>query len=564
MTVRILLILFLPLTLAAQSSYAPLNEDYYHLVQRYEIKTGRILPQLFTSLRQYKRSGIVAMIDSAKSFDVFESKADQFNYDYLMNDNWEWSNAATADSKKPILRHFYRKKSDLFSYHDKDFDLHVNPVLYLGVGKDSRLDDGLFINTRGIEVRGMIDNRVGFYTYVADNQAVLPAYVHEYVQQKSVIPHEGFWKDYKEGKGVDFLQARGYVTYDASKHIHFQLGHDRFFIGNGYRSLALSDFSSPALFFRANVKVWKLNYQFLLNQMIADVDGNIGGLKSRQGGYPHKFMALHHVSINIGKKFNLGIFESVVFSADDSLGADHLRLDYFNPIVSYRAVEQQNGSSDNVLLGMDFKLNALRDFQVYGQFILDEFVIDEIRAGDGWWGNKFGFQIGGKYIDAFTVPNLDLQGEINVMRPYTYSHGSNYGSYTHYRQPIAHALGANFKEAIGIARYQPLPRLMLTGKLIFINIGKDDPSVPNVNWGSDPFKNSSLRPQTYGNEIGQGVSTKIIYGDFMATWQVRHNIFIDGSVLLRKSDSDHPFYNNNSSITSLALRWNIAKRQYDF
>jgi hypothetical protein len=564
MTVRIILILFLPLTLAAQSNYAPLNEDYYHLVDRYEIKTGKILPSIFTSIRPYKRSAIVEFIDSARSLNAFSSSVDEFNYEYLMNDSWEWSNAPTADSDKPILKHFYKKKSDLFSFHNEDFDLHINPVLYLGFGKDSRAADMLFTNTRGVEVRGMIDGKVGFYTYLTDNQASLPRYVADYLRVNTVIPHEGFWKDYKEGKGVDFLQARGYITYDATKHIHLQLGHDRFFIGNGYRSLAFSDFSSPSMFLRANVKVWKVNYMFLLNQMIADVEGNTGGLKAMEGGYPNKFTAMHHISMNIGKKLNIGVFEAVVFSADDSLGGDHLRLDYFNPIIFYRAVEQQNGSSDNVLLGLDFKYNVLRNFQLYGQFILDELVLDELRAGNGWWANKFGIQVGGKYVDAFTLSNLDLQGEINIVRPYTYTHGTNYGSYTHYRQPIAHPLGANFKEFIGIARYQPINRLSLTGKLIYIDTGKDDPGIENVSWGSNPFKNSRLRPNTYGNTIGQGVSTQVAFANLVASWQLKHNLFIDASLLVRASKSDHPFYDNNTSLTSLALRWNVAKRQYDF
>jgi hypothetical protein len=559
---RILLLLILiPAMGFAQSNYAPLNEDYYHIVDRYEIKTGKIIPSIFTSLRPYKRSAIVEFIDSAKAQNAFHSTSDQFNYEYLMNDNWEWSQATTADSEKPILKHFYKKKSDFYSVHNDDFDLHINPVAYLGFGNDSRISDKMFINTRGVEVRGMIDDKVGFYTYLTDNQTRLPSYVNEYRFMNLVVPHEGFWKGYKEGSGVDFLQARGYITYDATKHISLQLGHDRFFIGNGHRSLAFSDFSAPSMFFRGNVKVWKLNYLFLLNQMTADVDGNQSGLTAVRGGYPNKYTALHHVSLNIGKNFNLGVFESVVFTKDDSLGGDHLRLDYFNPIIFYRAIEQQNGSTDNVLLGMDFKWNAVRKLQFYGQFLLDEFVLDNLRKGNGWWANKFGLQAGGKYIDAFAIPNLDLQGEINIVRPYTYSHGSTYGSYTNYRQSIAHPLGANFTELIGIARYQPIGRLSVTGKVILIDIGRDG---PDDNWGTDPFKNNITHQQDFGNEIGQGVSNKIAYANLMATWQLKHNLFIDGSLLIRKSSSELLFYDTNTTITSLALRWNIAKRQYEF
>lgn len=550
-----------PLSLMAQSSYAPLNEDYYHLIDRYEIKTGRIVPQIHTAVKPYKRSSIAAYVDTLVQQEFFPSKVDQFNAEYLRNDNWEFSRPETNESRKPILKSFYRKKSDLYYVDEDAFDLHINPVLYLGYGNDSRRDEGLLVNTRGVEIRGMVDKKVGFYSYLTDNQAVLPSYVWDQMGQYPVIPHEGFWKEYKDGKGVDFLQARGYITFEATRHINMQFGHDRFFVGNGYRSLIFSDFAPPAWFLKGNVNVWKINYLFVVNQMTADVNGSLGGLRDTKGGYPNKFNALHHLSINIGKKLNIGVFEAVVFSADDSTGTDHFRLDYLNPIIFYRAIEQQNGSTDNVLLGFDFKWNAARKISFYGQVLLDEFVLDNIRDGNGWWANKFAVQGGAKYIDAFGVPNLDLQGEINIIRPYTYAHTTNYGSYSSYKQPIAHPLGANLTEVVGILRYQPLPRLNVVGKLVLTQTGRD---ATGENWGGDILKNSQNLQQTYGNKIGQGISNDIIFGSLSLSWMLKHNLFVDGNIIVRKSESPVSFYDNNTTITSLALRWNIPKRLYEF
>jgi len=492
---------------------------------------------------------------------VFESATDLFNQSYLRNDSWEWSQSADNESKRPLLKRFYKKRSDFFNVSTDDFDLHVNPVLYAGAGNDSRRNEMLFINTRGVEVRGMVDKKVGFYTYLTDNQAVLPSYVWDQVAQNPVIPHEGFWKDYKNGKGVDFLQARGYITFEATRHINLQFGHDRFFIGNGYRSLIFSDYGPPSLFLKGNVKVWKLNYVFAVNQMTTDVRGSLNGISGSGKGFPNKFNALHHLSLNIGKKFNLGIFESVIFSPDDTTGSGRFRLEYLNPIIFYRAIEQQNGSSDNVLLGMDFKWNVVKKLSLYGQFVIDEFVIDHIRAGDGWWANKFAIQAGGKYVDAFGISNLDLQGEINIVRPYMYSHFTNYSNYTSYNQAIAHPLGANFKEFVGILRYQPLPRLNIAGKLSLIKIGRD---TTGVNWGGDILKNNQTRQQELNNTIGQGISNDILFGSLTASWQLKHNLFIDATVILRKSESAENIFNNNTSISSLALRWNIPQRLYEF
>jgi hypothetical protein len=114
---------------------------------------------------------------------------------------------------------------------------------------------------------------------------------------------------------------------------------------------------------------------------------------------------------------------------------------------------------------------------------------------------------------------------------------------------------------VGILRYQPLPRLNLTGKLVFTTIGRD---TTGVNWGSDILKSYVTRQQEFNNTIAQGVLNEILFGSFTASWQMKHNLFIDASVMLRKSESPAALYNNNTSITSLALRWNIPQRLYEF
>ena len=556
------LILFLVCLLAdaaSQSVNASLNEDYYHWIDRYETKRGKISAELFTSIKPYQRKAIAAFADSLAIADVFNSKADRFNLEYLRSDNWEWSRTETNDSRKPLFGSLYKKKSDFVFVDNDDFDLHVSPVIYWGFSKDSRQNDLLYVNTRGIEIRGMVDKKVGFYTFFFDNQSILPQYVEDLIGKHPVIPHEGFWKGFKSN-GKDFLQARAYISFQASKHISIQFGHDRTFIGNGYRSLILSDFSAPNLFLRGNVKIWKLNYLYQLNRLTADVNGNLSGTTS-YGRYPEKFFAFHHASFNIGSKFNLGLFESVIFSPKDTTQINYFDFSYLNPIIFYRAAEHQFGSSDNVILGADIKWIVANGLSLYGQFVLDEFLLKEIKAGNGWWANKFGVQAGAKWIDAFGIPNLDLQAEINIVRPYTYSHGTTYGSYSNYLQPLAHPAGANFKELVSVIRYQPISRLSLTAKALMIKTGQDG---AGQNWGTDVLKTYDTRQMSYGNTIGQGNPVNVFFFDFTVSYMLKHNLFIDFKQIIRKSNSNLPSFNNNTSLSSLALRFNIAQRTYEF
>ena len=555
-TYLLFFLLMAPVLTFSQSTNAPLNEDYYHWLTRYEIKAGRIAPEWFTTIRPVKRDALVAFIDSLDQKDnVFTSPSDKFNRDYFKNDNWEWSRSETNTSTRPILKKLYKKKSDIAFVDSPDFDLHVSPVVYVGVGKDSRTNELATINTRGVEIRGMIDKKIGFYTYLTDNQMILPSYVNEVI---TGVPHEGFYKGFK-GTGVDFFQARAYIDFNISKHIYFQFGHDRTFIGNGYRSLIFSDFSSPNLFLRTNVKIWKINYLFQLNKLTAN--DPVSRARSTSGqGYPERYMAFHHASINIGKKFNLGFFESIVFTPRDSINSNTFELSYLNPVIFYRAIEQQNGSSDNAILGLDFKWNAFKKISLYGQLVLDEFVLSELRSGRGWWGNKYALQGGVKYIDVAGITNLDLQVEYNVARPYTYSHYTS-SNYSNYSQPLAHPLGANFTEVIAIVRYQPLPKLNVIAKSILATTGRD---AANQNWGGDILKNYNTRQSEYGNFVGQGNKTNILYFDLTASYMIKHNLFIEAKQLIRRSESDLPLYNNNTSLTSLAIRWNIPARTYEF
>ncbi|MES2732076.1 MAG: hypothetical protein V4714_10015 [Bacteroidota bacterium] len=547
-----LLCLFFSLSAVAQSVYAPLNPDYYSLVERYEIKYGKFAEGMHSQVKPYLRQSIVQLTDSVGSHHNFLSQRDHFNLNYLRNDSWEWSDSAQNDSRRPVFKHFYQKKSDLFQHRQDDFEVHVSPVLYLGVGTESGTGTRTYINTRGAEVRGMISKKLGFYTFLADNQAVFPSYVRERVLFFNAVPNEGFWKHYSSTKGgVDFITARGYLTFTPLKNVHMQFGHDKNFIGTGYRSMILSDYSNSYLFLKTQVRVWKLQYTWLLTQM----NGNFAATANQ--AIPKKYLAFHHLSINVRPNLNLGLFESVVYGSDSG-GYD---LNYANPIIFYRSLEQQSGSSGNALLGADFKWNFLRHFSLYGQFILDEFFLKNVTAGNGWWANKYAAQIGLKYVDIAGIANLDMQAEFNIARPYTYTHLSQYTNYTHYSQSLAHPLGANFKEVIGIVRYQPLSRLQLTATGMYAEYGTD----PNTsqNWGGNILLPYTTHVQEYGNKIGQGNANYQFMVDLTASLQVKQNVFLDFKQVFRQLNSTNTL-DKNISYTSIAFRMNIAPRQQTF
>lgn len=561
----------------AQSAFAPLNEDYYHLIDRYEIKRGKFSEGFHTTVKPYTRKGIVGLVDSVwEDTSIPLSRQDKFNLEYLQNDSWEWMKFdSIGKSRKPIWNTLYFKKADAYSSSNDVLDIHVNPVINFEIGSFEGLQGNrtLTLNTRGIEIRGMINRKVGFYTFITDNQASVPDYIKDFTdnynqnEQRNAgirlpgMPGEGLVKEFKNNpNSTDFFSARAYITFQATKNIQLQFGHDKNIIGNGFRSVILSDNAAPYLFLKLNTTVGIFQYQNLFTQLIYT------GFKPNDQIFPRKYMTMHHLSVNISKKLNIGFTESVVFHRDSTTGSG-FDLNYLNPVIFYRFVESFQGSADNTFIGIDFKWNFAKKYSLYGQFMLDELNTKEFFKSTGFWANKYGVQAGLKYIDVLGINNLDYQVEWNTARPYTYSHYDDV-NYTHYNQALAHPLGANFYEWSHIIRWQPIKKLQLTGRVIYANAGED--RTLTENWGSNILKSYDTKSRKvlyndlYGNYTGQGRSTVTTILDFRASYQIKHNLFIEAHYMNRKYDSAVDKLDYTNTVSSFGIRWNVAARQMLF
>lgn len=551
-----LLVFLLPFASTAQSTYLPQGDKANILMERLEIKSRSDSFFNFSKTKPFTRKHVVAAVTnySLKNGSNL-SKVDAYNSQRLYLNNLE--SLPEADrvkyaSKKQILKNFYKTPANLFEVHVKDFDLVVNPVIQFTLAKESNSDENLFLNTRGVSVRGRIANKIGFYSYISDNQERDPAYVRQWVTDRRAVPGQGLYKAFK-GLGYDYFDARGYFTFNVTRYIDVAFGYDKNFIGSGHRSLFLSDFGNNNLFLKLNTRIWKLNYQNLFMELHSATPPAATQL------IPKKYAAMHHLDINVTKWLNIGLFEGVTFGRKDRFD-----FGYLNPIIFYRSVEQQNGSFDNSIIGLDFKANLPKRIQLYGQLMLDEFLLSEVKANNGWWANKWGIQLGAKYIDAFNISNLDLQVEHNRVRPFAYSHYDSVANYTHYNQPLAHPLMANFSEFIGIARYQPAPKWLAVAKLIYYTQGRDS---SNRSFGSNIFlpNGPPYRIGDYGYNIGSGWKTNVFLATLLLSYELRENLFIELNAVARKQKTTTaPITNMNTTVINFGVRWNMHRRDFEF
>ena len=413
---------------------------------------------------------------------------------------------------------------NLVAIQGKDYWFTMNPILDLRLGKTSP-DVGKFTytNTRAIQIQGGVGSQINFTTSIYESQGFFPEYYNRLATSlkpsggnPAIIPGIGIAKEFK-GNQFDFPSADANITFTPSKLMNFQLGYSRNFIGDGYRSIFEGDGASPYPYFKINTTFWKIKYTNTY-MWLKDVRPEVTAEKT----YATKYMANHYLSWNATKRLNIGFFESVIWTDTNNRGFD---VNFVNPIIFYRSVEFSSSSkSGNAALGLTGKYKWSNSVNFYSQFFIDEFAVADMFGGEKSWRNKIGYQLGAKYYNAFGVPNLYLQAEYNMVRPYVYSHSEVITNYGHNNQSMGHNWGSNFNELVAIARYNK-GRLFGDVKLNFGVRGFDyDTATDTKNYGSNIYKDyDEDRASDKGVAVGNGNKTTVLIADMNVGYLVNPN-----------------------------------------
>ena len=452
----------------------------------------------------------------------------------------------------------------------EDYWFTLNPIFDLQLGKASKSDVSYtYVNTRGINFRGGLGKMLNFTTTVFESQGRFADYFNNYSESikpaggnPAIVPGIGIAKDFKTD-GYDFPLAEANLTFTPSKYINLQLGYGKNFIGDGYRSLLESDGASPYPYFKLNTNFWKLKYTNTY-MWLKDVRPEV----TLERTYATKFMANHYLSWNVSNKLNLGFFESVIWTNTNDRGFD---VSFVNPIVFYRSVEfASSARSGNAILGLTYKYKWSNQINLYGQFILDEFSLGDVKEGDNSWKNKYGYQLGAKYYNAFKIDNLLLQLEYNHVRPYVYSHSMPITNYGHNNQSIGHQWGGNLKELIAIARYHK-GRYFADVKITMGTRGLDfDTTDDYFNYGGNIYKDyDESRPFDSGVKVGQGNKTAVFIADLQGGFLVNPatNLKFFGSYVYRSFDptkNTATTFIQSTNWLTLGLRADIFNWYFDY
>ncbi|MBK9726800.1 MAG: hypothetical protein IPO86_01650 [Saprospiraceae bacterium] len=542
-----------------QAVYFNPDQNQKFQLDRLEIQSGRLFANHLQNIPLDQGNCMHTLLklkfESTSDDSVILNKLILDNVENLYTNDQEKSmELRNSFRKKPILKYFYKDGSHWLSVYKKSFQLQLDPILDLKFGKEEHNSELLFTNRRGLRFQGTVDQIISFHADVIETQLTTPLYVEDYIKLYKSFPGAGLFKSFKSklftlNRAYDFLISEASISVRIAKHVSLSLGHGRHFIGSGIRSLLLSDFATPHFYLKFNTNVWRLHYQNIFAELSPESLGDEGNRL-----LPKKYMATHYLSMNLTKNWNVGLFESVVFSR-----AKGFELQYLNPVILYRFIEHALGSPDNVLLGFHSNLLLAKRISVYGQLMIDEFLLKEFVKQNGWWGNKYGIQAGIKYVNAFNIRNLDFQAEFNLVRPYTYTFRDSISNYTHFFQALAHPLGANFKEFIFRLHYVPHPRYQLTGQCLIYQKGLDSSGINN---GGNILLNYNTRNTDFNHTIGQGIQNQVIGLSLNFSYQLFQRAWLDFNVHYRKNEIEK--ISNASVWFSGGFRMTIDKMNFDF
>ncbi|MCX6296949.1 MAG: hypothetical protein NTX97_12985 [Bacteroidetes bacterium] len=453
------------------------------------------------------------------------------------------------------------------------FYLTIDPLFNFEFGKDLADTSGekLYKNTRGFLIRGSIGEKFSFESSFYENQSTYSKYIDNYIANTNylfsqtanynyaVVPGQGRSKPFKKN-GYDYAMASGYISYSPIKMFNIQLGHGKHFVGDGYRSLLLSDNSFNYPYARITTTYKNIQYTNLYTSFMNLTDGGVKTPQHLERLFQKKIGSFQFLSLNYFHRLQIGLFQGMIWEAADSSNRQHVNFNTFDPIIGVNAFYYGLHNKNNILLGATLKLKVTNSISLYGQYM-----VDDVYAGKGPKGvqKKYGYQVGFKYFDLFTIKNLHLQFEYNSVRPYAYATENPYQSYTQYNQALAHPLGANFNEMVGFINYR-LKDFFIELKANYAIKGNDS---LNNNFGGNVFKSDNVFPVTQNLDnitFTQGLKTTIMYQDihlgYLVNPSTNFNIVLGFTNRIEKTEKS----TNETQFVYFGIRTSLSNFYYDF
>jgi hypothetical protein len=340
---------------------------------------------------------------------------------------------------------------------EKNGSIEINPLVNFSYGKGSSIADSLplYRNTRGVSVRGELNQKVFFSFVFCENQSRFMSYQNQYFNDRgefydndsifqkvnAVIPAGARTKPFKIN-GYDYAFSFGSFAYQFNAKIRLEAGNNQHFIGSGFRSLLLSDNGIYSPYLRFSWKFsGKFSYQFLYKS-----HKNLYRKPETlavESPYEKKLFAANYLTYTPIKNLSLSLFTSGNQLLTDSISKYNPNLQMLIPLPFMNSDYIFKNKITNGISGVNIDF-ALKNSKYYAQIVHD---LVENKS-------LFAYQLGTYLFDFAKIKNLNLQVELNYVPENFYADANTKLAYSNYNMNLAHTKGNNFTEVLTHLNYE--------------------------------------------------------------------------------------------------------------
>ncbi len=378
------------------------------------------------------------------------------------------------------------KQKYLYAYADSSASLFFDGTAFISHRRfetESFNNTALTLGEYGFRVRGTLFNNVGYYLRASSGQQITGS-TYSRTVAASYDPKLHSTTKFLSEKYFESFE--GYLRFATNNNsVAFTLGREAINIGTGYiDKLFIGGNAAPFDFGKIDIKYKGIRYSFLYGNIRGDSLGV--ALKSKN-------IVNHRVDISFSNSFRLGIYEAVILSNES------ISFSYLNPVSFLFSADlgAQPANGSNSMIGLDLEILPFKNIGFQSSLLIDDFDFKLIGKDTPQSNNnRFGWQFGLFYSNAFGIKNLYCAVEFTHLDPFTYSHKTNKSNYAHWGLPLGHSLKPNSDEIAVKLDYWITSRLRTSFKFQHQRTGEgivfDDEENLIRNYGADINRGDGL------------------------------------------------------------------------
>jgi len=436
-------------------------------------------------------------------------------------------------------------RDNLVKVSDKDFSFTVDPLFDFGLTMDladtSAYADTvrLWNNSRGLRIEASIGKVVAFQTQVIESQSYFPSYLKAFADSTGIVPGLGRWKRFRTS-GFDYGVSSSVLTVVPANWLNVQLGYGKNFVGNGYRSMLLSDgaFNYPFLKATCYFAKDRLQYTAMVAQLQSLERLPLGEVP--ESLFKKKSASFYYLSWTPVPSIEVGVFESVVWQFWDSTGVQPMDPLMLVPVLGAGSAVNGLDGANNAMAGLNARVRLHKGLSLYGQV-----------AVDGSSAEAMAYQAGAVFLDCL-IPRLDVLVEWNYAGKDMYRSAIPLQSYTQFNQPLGSVAGPCSREWVAKMNFAH-KRFITQLKFNRILRGSDPTCSALAPLGSDALPNTA-------NPANQVIQQWELEAGFRMNPKTNMQLMLGFTDRLQSPDLAF----HHTSAVFVAFRTNLSNRYFDF